>query len=241
MKNILCLFISVFVTILCLAQNTLQVIDTGNITRERWRDSVLRMDKTLVPTGFLLEYSMFGIESSKYDGVGNNDDTIKNEGRIFELHNTLWYSKVNSNAVIGISDTLFSKAFFANLNNNVIPLTFIYQKYNRIRQTALSEGLFTIAADSVGILDVPGRQVSPYDSFELFAFAPFKTRIIKFNSITFTLPNELFYVQGFNSIEVDFGDGTGFRNLTKGSTVNVYYATEGLKYLTARLNTSSGV
>jgi hypothetical protein len=28
------------------AQNTLEVIDTGNITRERWRDSVLRMDKT---------------------------------------------------------------------------------------------------------------------------------------------------------------------------------------------------
>ena len=79
-----------------LAQNTLEVTDTGNITRERWRDSLLRMDMSQVPTGFLLEYSMLGFESNKYDGVGNDDDTIKNDGRIFELHNILWYSKVNS-------------------------------------------------------------------------------------------------------------------------------------------------
>lgn len=78
------------------SQNTLEVIDTGNITRERWRDSVLRMDMNQAPTGFLLEYSMFGFDSNKYDGVGNNDDTIKDDGRIFELHNILWYSKVNS-------------------------------------------------------------------------------------------------------------------------------------------------
>jgi hypothetical protein len=94
MKKILNFFVALIATGFSFAQNTLEVIDTGNITRERWRDSVLRMDKTQVPTGFLLEYSMFGFESSKYDGVGNDDDTIKNGGRIFELHNTLWYSKV---------------------------------------------------------------------------------------------------------------------------------------------------
>lgn len=31
----------------------LEVIDTNNITRERWRDSVFRIDKTQVPTGFV--------------------------------------------------------------------------------------------------------------------------------------------------------------------------------------------
>lgn len=156
MKRALILITAILTTWQSFAQ--LEVIDTNNITRERWRDSVLRIDMSQVPTGFLLEYSMFGLESDKYDGVGNNDDTIKTDGRIFELHNILWYSKVNNNASIDLTDSLFSRAFFANLDNGVIPLTFIYQNYNRIRQSSLSEGLFAITPDSVGIVDVAGRQ-----------------------------------------------------------------------------------
>lgn len=76
MKKIITLLVAVVATLNSFGQNTLEVIDTGNITRERWRDSVLRMDKMQIPTGFLLEYSMFGLEGSKYDGVGNDDDTI---------------------------------------------------------------------------------------------------------------------------------------------------------------------
>ncbi len=222
------------------AQNTLTVIDTGNITRERWRDSVLRMDKSQVTTGFLLEYSMSGFSSNKYDGVGNDDDTINNDGKIFVLHNILFNSKVNNNAVIDLTDTLFSKAFFYNLNTNVIPLTFIYQKYNQIRQSALSQGLFKIASDSVGILDVAGTTTSPYDSYELFAFAPFKTTITQFNAIQFTLPADLFYMAGITSVDIDFGDGAGFRTIAKGGTASIYYTTEGTKYITARITTTGG-
>lgn len=241
MKKITLLFVAIVATCYCFAQNTLEVIDTGTISRVQWRDSVLRMNKANIPTGFLLEYSMFGLEGTRYDGINNNDDTIKDNGRIFELHSTLYHSKVNSNAAIDVTDTLFSKAYFAHRNSNVIPLTFIYQKYNVIRQSALSEGLFTIAADSVGILDAASQPVSPYNEQELFAFAPFKTSITRFNAIPFTLPNELFYMQGFTSVEVDFGDGAGYRLLNKGGGVNIYYATEGLKYLTAKITTTGGV
>ena len=240
MKKLLFFSIPLFFIFSSFAQNTLEIKDTGNITRERWRDSVFSMDKSQVPTGFLLEYSMFGFTSNKYDGVGTDDDTIRSDGRIFELHNILWNSKVNSNAVIDVTDTLYSKAFFYNLNTNIIPLTFIYQKYNLIRQTALSQGLFKIAADSVGILDVAGRPTSPYDPYEIFAFAPFKTNITQFNAIQFTLPSDLFYMQGITSVDIDFGDGAGFRTITKGGTASIYYATEGTKYITARINTTGG-
>jgi hypothetical protein len=100
----------------------LEVTDSGTITREQWRDSLFRMDMNLVPTGFLLEYSLFGFESDKYNGTGNDDDTIKNDGRIFELHNILWHSKVNDSAAIGETDSLFSKAFFENRNNHTAHL-----------------------------------------------------------------------------------------------------------------------
>ncbi|HWI90600.1 MAG TPA: hypothetical protein VNT20_04955 [Flavisolibacter sp.] len=121
MKKILLLITAITAVWQSYAQ--LEVIDTNNITRERWRDSVFRIDKSQVPTGFLLEYSMFGFESNRYDGVGNDDDTIKNDGRIFELHNILWSSKVNNNATINLTDSVFSKAFFANLNDSVVPFT----------------------------------------------------------------------------------------------------------------------
>ncbi len=66
MRKILLFIVATFSMHYSFAQ--LEVTDNGNITRERWRDSVLRKDKNQVPTGFLLEYSMFGFESNKYDG-----------------------------------------------------------------------------------------------------------------------------------------------------------------------------
>ncbi len=64
MKKFILIVVAAFAVHFSFSQNTLTVIDTGNITRERWRDSLLRMDKNQVPTGFLLEYSMFGFDSN---------------------------------------------------------------------------------------------------------------------------------------------------------------------------------
>jgi hypothetical protein len=48
-------------------------------------------------------------------------------------------------------------------------------------------------------------------------------------------------MQGINSVQIDFGDGAGFRTLAKGSTVNIYYATEGVKFITAKISTANGI
>jgi hypothetical protein len=197
------------------------------------------MDKSQVPTGFLFEYSLAGIDLSKYNGI--NSDILKNEGQILSLHEILNLSKVNNNAQISPTDGLFEQAQSLYSTNKSVALIFNYQNYNRIRESALSEGLFTIAADNVGILDAPNRTVSPYDNYEVFAFAPFKQTINQFNSINFTLPNELFYMQGFTNVEVDFDDDTGYRTLNKGDNIAIYYSTEGIKNLTARITTTSGV
>lgn len=219
----------------------LQLEDTVSLTIERWRDSVFRMDKTQVPTGILLEYSMLPFDWLKYDGVNNEDDTIRDDGHIFVLHNILAASVVNSSTIFDKTDTIFARAFYNNKNTGNIPLTFIFQPYNRIRQTSLSEGLFKIAEDSVGILDVANRTTSPYNRYEFFAFAPFKTSIVKFNAINFSLPNELWLMPGITNVSIDFGDGTGFRNINKGGTVSIYYPAEGKKIITAQISTTNGI
>jgi hypothetical protein len=214
--------------------------DSVGITRERWRDSTFRMDMQYVTTGILLEYSLFPFEAAKYDGLNSNDDTLKYNGHLYMLHSILKNSIVNSNANLPETDTLFTKAYWYNQNTGKIPFTLVYQSYNRIRQSSLSEGLFTIDADSVGILDVLPRSVSPYDTCYAFFAAPFKTTITQFNAISFYFPDSLWQMTGITSISINFDDGAGYRTLTKDTTFNIYYATEGLKYITVQISTAGG-
>ena len=58
MKKLLFILVAMFWVFNSIAQNTLEVIDTGNITRERWRDSH-RMDMNQVPTGFFIRLFPF--------------------------------------------------------------------------------------------------------------------------------------------------------------------------------------
>lgn len=172
MRKFLLIFASA--TLLCTELRAqLSTEDSIGITRERWRDSLFRMDMQYVPSGILLEYSLFPFEASKVDGLNNNDDTLKDAGHLYMLHNILTSSIVNGNADLPETDSLFAVAFWHNRNTGKMPFTLVYQDYNRIRESSLSEGLFTIHADSVGIMDVLPRGVSPYDTFYAFFAAPF--------------------------------------------------------------------
>ena len=120
-------------------------------------------------------------------------------------------------------------------NTGQVPLTFVYQAYSRIRKSSLNENLFRIAADNIGIEDVPGRTVSPYNQHVFYGFAPFADTISQFNAITFSLPQLLWQMPGISSVQIDFADGKGFRALAAGSTASVYYEIEGMKTISARI------
>ena len=226
---------------ICATTNAqLSTEDSVGITRERWRDSLFRMDMQYVTKGILLEYSMFPFEASKYDGLNSDDDTLKYSGHLYMLHNILAGGVVNENANLPETDSLFAWAFWHNRNTGKIPFTLVYQPYNIIRESSLSEGLFTIDADSVGILDVLPRAVTPYDSFYAFFASPFITSITQFNAVSFSFPDTLWQMAGITSISINFDDGAGYRTLAKDTTVNIYYATEGLKLVTIQISTAGG-
>lgn len=92
-------------------QAQLSTDDSIGVTRERWRDSLFRMDMQYVPSGILLEYSLFPFEASKFDGLNTNDDTLKDAGHLYMLHNILTSSIVNGNAALPETDSLFAVAF----------------------------------------------------------------------------------------------------------------------------------
>lgn len=231
-KQLLLLTAALLLKAVAFTQVTVE--DSINISREQWRDSTFRINKQLVPTGLLLEYSMAPFTPVQYDG-GSTVDTIKSGNYILMLHNILGLSKVNNNASLEETDSLYVRALTYYENTKTIPFITLFKSYNTIRSTALTEGLFTIAPDSVGLLDVPGRTVSPYDAHPLFALAPYISDIEAFDPLSFAFPANLWETGGISSMTVDFGDGAGFRTITAGSTVNVSYATPGSKVIIARI------
>ena len=171
MKAITLLLLSlIFLNPSVFAQTT-TIEDAASTSREQWRDRLFRIDLGQVPTGFLLDYSLNPFDANKYDGVSAANEPITDYTRIFQLHKLLSLSRVNSNASLQSTDDLFDQAVASKISGGgAIPFIVLCKQYNRMRYTAVSEGLFKFDTDNIGLLDVPGRSASPYDTYNLFAF-----------------------------------------------------------------------
>ncbi|WP_301920752.1 hypothetical protein [Ferruginibacter sp.] len=222
----------------------MQLKDTNLITSQRWRDtcfSLLDKSATQIPSGYLIDYSLAPLNDSSFNGANIKNDTITESGQFFALHNIFAASKVNNSGLLSNStDTLFIDAYRYKRNTGSIPLLFLYQPYQKIRSSALSQGLFTITTDSIRLKDVAGRSTTPYDNRTCFAFSPLNNIITQFNTITFALQQEFWLMNNITSVSIDFGDGYGARVLSKNGTVTIYYNTEGTKYLIASISTPTG-
>ena len=225
--------------------NSITILDSSKMTAQRWRDTcfaLLNLTSSQVPTGYLLDYSLAAFNDSNYNSlISSNTDTISDAGDFFSLHNILTSAVVNSNAVsIGNTDSLFINAYRYKRNTGNIPLMFLYQPYQKIANTALSQDLFTITPDSLRLKDVAGRTSSPYYNDYFFAFSPFQYQLNVFGNISFALPSQLWLMPGVSSVQIDFGDGAGYRTLSQNSTVSIYYPNSGTYYLNAKITTSAG-
>jgi len=105
----------------------------------------------------------------------------------------------------------------------------------------MAENLFSVTTDSVRLLDVVERTSSPYDTKTIFVFAPLKTAVRQFNAVSFSLPAAFWLMPGITSVQIDFGDGKGFRTLSQNSTVSINYPDSGSYVATAKINTVNGM
>ncbi len=225
--------------------DTLQIQDSSTMTAQRFRDTcfaLLNLSASQIPSGYLLDYSLNAFNDSIFNSlISSKIDTISDAGVFFGMHNILTSCVVNSNATqIGLTDSFFINARRYQRNTGNIPLLFLYQQYQKIRKTALSQGLFTLTPDSLRLKDVTGRSNSPYDNEIFFAFSPVQNSIDRSNSIPFTLPSQFWLMPGITSVQIDFGDGAGFRTLSPNNSVNINYVASGIYYLTAKITVNGG-
>jgi hypothetical protein len=245
MKNsfLICCFFLTFINSSYSQTNTLQVEDSSLSNPQSWRDTcfgLLDRSAAQIPTGYLLDYSMASFADTLFSGTGKTD-TITDCGQFWMIHNIFTLSAVNGNAGLATTtNNLFIDAYRSLRNTGSVPLLFLLQQYQKIRSTALGQGLFTTSPDSVRLMDVAGRTNSPYDARTCFVFSPLQSTFTQFGAITFSLPAEFWLMAGINSMSIDFGDGGGPRALTTGSTVSINYVSTGIKYLTAVISTAAG-
>ncbi len=239
MKATILLLLSLLLLTSSIFAQTTIIEDAASTSREQWRGNLFRIDLSQMPTGFLLEYSLNPFDANKYDGVSTANEPITDYTRIFQLHKLLSLSRVNGNASLQNTDDLFDQAVTNKINGGgAIPFIVLCKQYNRMRSSAISEGLFKFDTDNIGLLDVPGRAASPYDTYNLFALTPFISDIHQFDPISFSFPAGLWETNGISTMNVDFGDGAGYRSIGMGSTVSVSYGSAGIKTVTAQINSA---
>jgi hypothetical protein len=221
----------------------IEVEDLSTNSREAWQDTCFGLiDKSVnqIPSGYLIDYSLAPFESSLYDGRDGDDDTLNSYVDFFSYYHILQLSAVNSNASLIPTNDLFVSARRYIRDNKKNPLLFLFQPYQKINAGALAANLFSITADSLRLQDTPGRTTSPYNNNEIFIFTAGENFISQHGNVVFSLPETFWIMPGINTVSIDFYEGLGPRNITKGAELSVNYTTEGIKYLSVSIATSNG-
>lgn len=209
------------------------------------------LEKNRIPYNILLDYGMELIDITKYDGVLRPDNYV-NPVVYKDTYGTLVSSSVAAN-VAGIvppmtdelaaktsqkGKTLTSKG---TTSANMV-LSGLFYNYSRFRSDALSTNKITVVNNTYDDKYINGVWQNPYETKIAFVIS---TPVLELNkaSISLNLPPELWHTNqasNFNNIEVDFGNGSGYKTLYNNTSANTTYTSIGAYTLTYRLRLTNG-
>jgi hypothetical protein len=121
-----------------------------------------------------------------------------------------------------------------------LPLAILNYRYNYIKKEAVSQNLVNISNGKM--YDTPNRTVSPFGETTLFIATPMIPSSSRAN-VTFSIPTTLYIsnqTSALQSIQVDLGDGSGYRATSLGQTVAAYYGSDGEKELKVKCTLANG-
>ena len=198
------------------------------------------VDRSYVSTGLLSDYGLFFTNIEKFNGIVSDTNYIEyTEWQ--SLYTSVFSSKFNSNAPLLEPVDVFDRISDTSVaNSGIILLAGLHFNYERFRDDALSSNLVYISDNK--IYDTPGRPSSPYELREAFAIVPMLSSLDG-GSNSFMFKPELFYSntgKTISSVQVDFADGGGYRNLTPDVPQNISYSTFGEKTILFRINYTDG-
>jgi len=206
--------------------DSIWLVTTDSLDRsfEAQMDLVFQnLDLSNVSSGLLLNRSYQTIDVSLFHGAIGSD-TLKVAENFMAIYGTLGRSSINGSFGLPATDSWYSAAE-NTVNSGVIPFTVIDYSYHHFKNdSALLSGL--IYEQGGQLFDYPNQQVSPYDSSSVFAASPFQSRFQDTLKLDFQFKNQFIFSNNgktIESINVDFGDGTGFRSVALNETTTVQF------------------
>ncbi len=129
-------------------------------------------------------------------------------------------------------DTLASRTTAA-LSQGKVPIAIMNIYALSIKDSAFSDSILGMSTDRQRIIDLPGGLLDdPYQQHRVFLSAAARIDLAM-DTVQFVIDTAAYYVSNaydsIRSIQVDFDDGAGYRTVSSGSTVPIWYSTGGAK------------
>jgi len=196
-------------------------------------DSIFaNVDLSTMQTNFLIDKSFLAQDPQVHNGViseMNKMDKFKFQ--------SLYYTMMFANKLPYPNMTPFESILpNINLHNtlNTTSIGIMAWDYDRIKSSALEDSL--LRTDGSYLYSIP-FQASPFEKKRMFAASIFK-HSFDTSDITFTLKNQFTFSninEQIASINIDFGDGNGYVNITPEFNYNIHYSNTGKKVITVKL------
>lgn len=216
-----------------------QTITHNEIVRSALDEMFEDLDKSKVPTGFLLDYAVDLVEFERYNGMELNDSNYVTTPVFEEILLSLKSASVSTQPYDDVSYIMTD--FTTSATNNNINVAYVGYKYNFIKENALSDNLISYSANKVSDVYVNGVWQNPYGEAYVFGFTP-NISVCNTGTVSFKFSETFaFYNISRALLKFDAGDGSGYRGLSPTSTITVNYTTPGRKELKFYIKTTDGV
>lgn len=208
-------------SIICQAVLYGQNVDIENDANVRTQIETIfdHLDKSRVPTGLLRDYSTDLVDYSLYDGT-LNDSNIANLTQYEYILRSIRSSSVTSNYPFGSVAGIMNDMREAT-TATIVPISIAAFKYNYVIDNAISSGALRRVGDQVyDCYDNSNNWINPYGESYVVAFSP-SVEMFPAGSYTFTVGDFTYSNLDIASIELDTGDGSGYRRMAPSVTANL--------------------
>lgn len=205
-----------------------QSVTESSIVRNSLNEMFEGLDKSKIPSGYLLDYAVNTVEFNRYDGRELTDSNYVDLSIFEEILESLKSASVCNNS---LDDIAQSMGGFKSSNASGINVGYALFRYNYIREDAVEKNLITYTSGKVSDSYIDGVWQNPYGEACVFAFTP-SACVADLGVVTFKF-HSLYSWSNimFGNLRFDPGDGNGFRTVGAFSAVNVNYSSPGLKEL----------
>lgn len=201
-----------------------------------------QLESNRAPHGLLYDIAFEQVNLGNYNGSFVADSTFVDIKEFYTINQTLRSMRFGNSPPIFLKERDIDSLAFPTRAPGKILLTGMFYRYAKLREDALSTNLITVSNNVLYDRYVNGTWQNPYQISSVFAISPFVQSYEGLNQ-QIVLPANLFFGNQsgeISSLEIDAGDGLGFRTITMGTALYANYPDTGIKEIKYRLNLAGG-